>query len=172
MSGVRKIKKYKTSSIISLIKHLITYFLFLFLLAKAASRSRFIDHTTVGRTPLDEGSARRKYLYPTTHNTKKTHIHNPKGFFFIILFVRMNCPGFCLFALTGQHNTNIHAAVGIRTRNPSRRAATDPRLRPLGHWDRQLYNFASLKYLCFVINFIWQAIIYLLFNTLILLFLI
>jgi hypothetical protein len=26
---------------------------------------------------------------------------------------------------------------GIRTRNPSRGAAADPRLRSLGHWDRQ-----------------------------------
>ena len=28
-------------------------------------------HTTVGRTPLDEWSARRRDLYPTTHNTDK-----------------------------------------------------------------------------------------------------
>jgi hypothetical protein len=27
-------------------------------------------------------------------------------------------------------------AGGIRTRNPSRRAAADPRLRPRGHWVR------------------------------------
>jgi len=34
---------------------------------------RFLDHTqrrtTVGRTPLDEWSARRRDLYLTTHNT-------------------------------------------------------------------------------------------------------
>jgi hypothetical protein len=35
------------------------------------------------------------------------------------------------------HNThNIHAPGGIRTRNPSRRTAADPRLKPRGHWDR------------------------------------
>jgi hypothetical protein len=38
--------------------------------------SRFHDHThlrhtTVGRTPLDEGPARRRDLYLTTHNTHK-----------------------------------------------------------------------------------------------------
>ena len=33
-------------------------------------------------------------------------------------------------------NTNIHASGGIRTCIPSRRSAADPRLRPLGHWDR------------------------------------
>ena len=43
--------------------------------ALASSLSRFIDHTqwraTVGRTPLDEWSIRRRDLYLTTHN-----IHN------------------------------------------------------------------------------------------------
>ena len=43
--------------------------------ARAASFVRFIDHsewyTTVGRTPLDEGSACRRDLYLTTHNTHK-----------------------------------------------------------------------------------------------------
>jgi len=38
-----------------------------------------------------------------------------------------------------QHSneTDTHAPGGIRTRNPSKRAAADPRLRPCGHWDRQ-----------------------------------
>ena len=39
----------------------------------ASSFTRFLDHTqlriTVGRTPLDEWSARRRNLYLTTHNT-------------------------------------------------------------------------------------------------------
>jgi len=47
---------------------------------------------------------------------------------------------------TLQHTTlikeNIHATGGIRTRNLSKRAATEPRLRPLGHWDR-LYRSIS-----------------------------
>jgi hypothetical protein len=41
--------------------------------ATAPSFLRFLDHTqrhiTVGRTPLDEWSARRRDLYLTTHNT-------------------------------------------------------------------------------------------------------
>jgi len=45
--------------------------------ALASSFSRFLDHTqrrtTINRTPLDEWSARRRDLYPTTHNT-----HNRK----------------------------------------------------------------------------------------------
>jgi len=42
-----------------------------------------------------------------------------------------------------QHTTlttDIHAVGGIRTHNLSTRAAADPRLRPRGHWDRQLYH--------------------------------
>jgi hypothetical protein len=34
-------------------------------------------HTTVGRTPLDEGSARRRDLYLTTQTLYKTNIHAP-----------------------------------------------------------------------------------------------
>jgi len=39
-----------------------------------------------------------------------------------------------------QHtqNTDIRASDGVRTQSPSRRAATDPRLRPRGHWHRQV----------------------------------
>ena len=33
-----------------------------------------LRHTTLGRTPLDEGSARRRRLYLTTHNTHKKNI--------------------------------------------------------------------------------------------------
>jgi hypothetical protein len=60
-------------------------------------------HTTVGRTPLDEGSARQRDLYLTTHNTVQ--------------------------------ETNIHAADGIRTDDPSKRSAADLRLRRRGRWD-------------------------------------
>ena len=42
--------------------------------ARASSFTRFLDHTqrrtTVGRTPLDEWSGRRRDLYLTTHNTQ------------------------------------------------------------------------------------------------------
>ena len=42
-------------------------------LARASSFMRFLDHTqrrnTVGRTPLNEWSARRRDLYLTTHNS-------------------------------------------------------------------------------------------------------
>ena len=41
-----------------------------------------------------------------------------------------------LLSLYNQHNTNIHASGGIRTHNPSKRAAADPRLRQRGHWYR------------------------------------
>jgi hypothetical protein len=42
--------------------------------------------------------------------------------------------------LTKQHSqeTDIHACGGIRTHNPSKQAAADPRLRPHVRWDRTL----------------------------------
>jgi len=55
-------------------------------LAMASSFTRFLNHTqrhtTLGRTPLDEWSARRRDLYLTTHNTQhsqQTNIHSPGG---------------------------------------------------------------------------------------------
>jgi hypothetical protein len=69
-----------------------------------------LDHTQaqtiVGRTPLDEGSARRRDLYLTAQTLYKT---------------------------------NIHAPGGIPTHDPSKHSAADLRLRPRGHWDRQLF---------------------------------
>jgi hypothetical protein len=38
-------------------------------------------HTTVGRTPLDEGPARRRNLYLTTHNTHKRQTSMPPAGF-------------------------------------------------------------------------------------------
>jgi len=49
--------------------------------AMTSSFTRFLDHTqrrtTVGRTPLDEWSARRRDLYLTTHNTHNRQISIP-----------------------------------------------------------------------------------------------
>jgi len=35
-----------------------------------------------------------------------------------------------------SQQTVTRVPIGIRTRNPSKRVAEDPRLRPSGHWDR------------------------------------
>ena len=47
----------------------------------ASSFLRFLDHTqrptTIGRTPLDEWSARRRDLYLTTHNTHNRQTSMP-----------------------------------------------------------------------------------------------
>jgi hypothetical protein len=92
-----------------------------------------LRHTTVGRTPLDEWSARRRDLYLTTHNT-----HN--------------------------RQTSIHPG-GIRTRNLSKPATADPRLRPRGHRGRlfrsrqlmQGISFSIYIYLLILITFIWRS---------------
>jgi len=62
-----------------------------------------LTHPTLGRTPLDRWSARRRDLYLTKHNTHEKYWR----------------------------------AGGIRTRNPGKRAAAEPRLRPRGCRDRQ-----------------------------------
>jgi hypothetical protein len=50
---------------------------------RASSFTRFLDHThrraTVGRTPLDECSARRRDLYLTTHTKLATDKHPSPG---------------------------------------------------------------------------------------------
>jgi len=53
--------------------------------AITSSRTRFLDHTqrraTVGRTPLDGWSIRRRDLYLTTHNTHNRQTSmTPVGF--------------------------------------------------------------------------------------------
>jgi len=40
-----------------------------------------MTHITCGRTPLDEGSARRRVLYLTTHNLRKRQISIPPAGF-------------------------------------------------------------------------------------------
>ena len=45
-----------------------------------------------------------------------------------------------------QINIRVHG--GIRTHDPSRRAATDLRLRPRGYWDRQDGNTVFAKHCC------------------------
>ena len=48
-----------------------------------------------------------------------------------------------------KQNTNIHAPGGIRTHDPSKRAAEDPSLRPHGHWDRQKFcSYLTENILC------------------------
>jgi hypothetical protein len=63
-----------------------------------------LRHAKLGRTSLDEWSARLRDLYLTTHNTHKRQ-------------------------------------TSSKTHNPSKRAAVDPRLRPRGHWDRQILQY-------------------------------
>ena len=82
------------------------------LLVIEALLSYSFRYTTIGRTPLDELSARRRNLYLTIHNT-----HKRKTFY---------------------------ASDRIRTRNPSKRAASDPILRRHGHLDRPfVFSFFS-----------------------------
>jgi hypothetical protein len=66
------------------------------------------------------------------------------GTFFIImcsvlhpyLCLCLDCPACCLSPLTVQHNTNMHDSRQDSNPPLSKRSTADPRLRPLGPWDR------------------------------------
>ena len=112
--------------------------------ARATKCSRFLCHThwhiTVGRTPPDEESARRSDLYLTTFSTHNRHTTMPPAGLFLFSLCTLpvllcpDCPGL-LSLVYNTRNTNIHTPGEIRTRNPSKRAAVDPHLRPLGRWN-------------------------------------
>ena len=114
--------------------------------ATFSSFTRFLDHTqrrtTDGRTLLDERSAHRRDLYLTTHNTHNRQTSTSQH---TTLTTDRPLPHNTQHSqqadlcLTTQHSqqTNIHAPSGIRTHNPSKRAAADPRLRPRGHRGRR-----------------------------------
>ena len=55
-------------------------------------------------------------------------------FVLICFFVLLSC--IFLLSLLRSLNTNIHVPGGIRSRNPSKISAADPRLILLDHWDR------------------------------------
>ena len=71
-----------------------------------------LRHTTPGRNPLDERSARRRDLYLTKHNTHKPQISMPPEEF---------------------------EPERIRTRNPNKLRAANVRIRQYGHRDRLTY---------------------------------
>ena len=70
-----------------------------------------LRHTTPGRIPVDEWSARRRELWLTQH----------------------------------PQEIDVHASAGIRTRNPSMRAAAEPLITRRGHWGRQQFNYNFMK---------------------------
>jgi len=60
----------------------------------ASSFTRFVDqtqrHTTVGRTPLDEGSSSQRPLPDNTQHSQQTDIHAPGGVRTQNLSIRVN----------------------------------------------------------------------------------
>jgi hypothetical protein len=130
----------------------------------ASSFLRFRDHTqwhnTVDRTPLDEWSARR--TWQDTQHSQEKNSHVPGGicfFFFLVLAFYLGRTSLSWlswrlpFILTVHHTQHKHLCpAGIRTRSLSRRAVVEPRLRPLGHWDRQKGSIVFLIFCTFVKN--------------------
>ena len=99
-------------------------------------------------------------LQPAQQATTTTY-ENPclqQDFFFVLctLSVQLcsDCPGFVFCPLLyNTNNTNIHYLGGIQTRNPSRRAVIDLRLRPRGYRNlldtKRQSKESSVKNLCY-----------------------
>ena len=123
---------------------------------RAASLLRFLEH--IQYTPQSVGlfwTSDRPVAETcaSQYITITKDIHPPGGIFFFVFsctpyFIRTSFRvlivlHFAFLSLLPTHNTNIRVPGGIRTLNPSKRRAADPRLRPLGHWDRRSNNFTS-----------------------------
>ena len=78
------------------------------LLIIEASRSHSVIHTTLGRTPLDEWSARSRDFYLTTHNTHKRRTSKFSDIILIENFVKNP-----LFDLTVRMERELTHAVSI-----------------------------------------------------------
>ena len=52
--------------------------------------------------------------------------------------------------------TDIHAAGGIRTCNPSKWVAADPRLRPSGHWDHLFCILVQQRHVTRITNWLFR----------------
>ena len=62
------------------------------------------------------------------------------------------CRNLYLTTLTTLTTENHPCRCGIRTRNPSNLSAVDPRLRPLGHWDRHFFPKSYFFYCAIFYN--------------------
>ena len=85
-----------------------------------SSFTRFLDYaqprTTIGRTPLDEWSARRRDLYPTTHNSHNKH----------------SCPPVVFEpTISAGERPQTYALDRLRPLGPTAATGTD-----CGQWDR------------------------------------
>jgi hypothetical protein len=105
-------------------------------------------HTTLGRTPLDEGPARRRDLYLTTHNAHKRQTSMPPvGFFFV-------CPGFFPFDPFLYCLNPFVLHVTLRSTLPSLRQTQHKH--PCPRWDF-FFFFLSLIHFCTSKSFVLHA---------------
>ena len=119
--------------------------------ARVASFMRFLDHTqSVGLLWTRDRPVAETSTWQYTTLTTDRHPCARRDFFFSVLHLYYYFVLIVLavsFVLTVKHTqqTNIHAPGGIQTRNPSKRSAADPRLRPPGHWNRLSLRFTVPK---------------------------
>ena len=80
--------------------------------ATASSFMRFLDHTQwrtiVGRIPLDERSARRRYLYLTIHNIFNRQRSMPAGGFEPTISANKRPQNYTLYIAASETGTQTH----------------------------------------------------------------
>jgi hypothetical protein len=106
-------------------------------------------HSTLGRRPLDGWSARHRCFYPVKLRHTTLGMTPLDGW---------SAQHRGLYRLTHHtQETDLHASGGIRTPNPTKRKAADPRFRLRGRRFRQLrkYLFFSNATECLNMPHVW-----------------
>jgi heme/copper-type cytochrome/quinol oxidase subunit 2 len=76
-----------------------------------------------------------------TYNTQHKHPYPWRdSFIFSVLYLYFFVLTVLALPFFSYRTTHIYTPRGIRNRNPSKRSAAEPRLRPLVHWDRLLWS--------------------------------
>ena len=92
-----------------------------------------IGTVTLGRIPLDGGSARRRDLHLTKHNTHNRHIHVSGGIFFLFCL----CTLFYCFVLIVLALHFVLIIQDTQHKHPCLRRDSNPQSQQaIGHWDR------------------------------------
>ena len=112
---------------------------------RTSSFTRFLDHTqrstTVGRTPLNEWSLRRRDFYLTKNNDHNRQTSMPPVGFFLCKMIHLLSSDLEIQTYMIKVHfvcQNYKKKTASRTHNLSVRATVDLRLRPHGHWYRNI----------------------------------
>jgi hypothetical protein len=123
---------------------------------RATSFLRLLDHTQLGAPQSVRLLWARDQPDAETSTWQHTTTHAPDGIFFVpsvlspvlsfisIVYLYILCPHVTYSSTT--HNTSIHNPGRIRSRDRSKRVATNPHLTPPGYLDRRILALIPQNY--------------------------